>query len=115
MTMSKKTGRFRREKGKRGERDLAKKLSALFNVVARRGKQYKGTEDSPDVVAFDGLHIECKRTERFNVYATMKQASEDSGDNIPIVLHKRNYKPWLFVVQLEDLPETVRLLNKYLC
>lgn len=107
-------GKKSKEKGKRGERDLAKKLNSLFNVSARRGQQYKGAPDAPDVIAFDDIHIECKRVEKFNAYNAMNQAEDDAGNKVPIVLHKRNYKPWLVVVKLDDLPELIRILEEYL-
>ena len=107
-------GKKSREKGKRGERELAKKLNELFNVKARRGRQYKGSPESPDVHAFDGIHIECKRTEKFNAYAALEQAGDDAGDAVPVVMHKRNYKPWIVVVELEDLPRLIKLLEDYL-
>lgn len=103
-----------KEKGKRGERDLSKVLSTLFNVNARRGQQYKGTDDSPDVIAFDGVHVECKRTERFNPYKALEQANNDAGENIPVVMHKRNYKPWIVVIELENLPDFIAILQEYI-
>lgn len=47
-------------KGKSGELQLAKLLTSL-GYPARRGQQFKGTKDSPDVVC-DSIkaHIECK-------------------------------------------------------
>jgi Holliday junction resolvase len=44
-------GRKSREKGKRGELELAAELRRLFGIEARRGVQYCGGGDSPDVVA----------------------------------------------------------------
>ena len=50
-------GRMSRDKGKRGERELA---NALRNCgyETRRGQQYSGTETSADVVGLPGIHIE---------------------------------------------------------
>jgi Holliday junction resolvase len=51
-----------RQKGKRGEREAAKYLRSLGFTSARRGVQYCGGCDSPDVVCNElpGVHIEVK-------------------------------------------------------
>ena len=102
-----------RDKGKRGERELAKELSRLFNVNAQRGQQYQGSPDSPDVKAFDEIHIECKRVERFDLYKSLEQAKDDAGDSLPIVAHRRNRHEWVVALYLDDLPELSRILTKY--
>ena len=93
-------------KGKVGERELASELRRLFGIEARRGRQYSGGSDSPDVVTdLPGVHIEVKRTERLSLYSAMKQAIRDAGaDKVPIVCHRQNREDWLVVVRLNDLP-----------
>lgn len=102
-------GRKSRDKGARGERELAREISRLFGVEAHRGQQYQGGPDSPDVRAeIPGLHWEAKRTEKLSLYAAMEQAISDAGEeSVPIVAHRRNGKPWLAVVRLDDLPKLV--------
>jgi len=93
------------QKGKRGEREAAKAVSAVLGCSARRGQQFCGGGDSPDIVVdLPGVHFEVKRTERLCLYKAMKQASDDASvDSIPVVLHRRNKKDWLAIVPLEDL------------
>ena len=99
-------------KGKVGERELASELQSLFNVYARRGQQFHGGSDSPDVVAdIPGVHIEVKRTERLSIYKAMRQASGDAGGKIPIVFHRQNREEWLAIIRLNDLPELVDSLS----
>ena len=95
--------KFSRDKGKRGERELAVWLRDK-GIEARRGRQYKGTDDSPDVIAdLPGFHIECKRVERFNAYEALEQAeTEHAEDDVPVVFHKRNRKDWIIVMYAED-------------
>jgi len=63
-------GRKSRNKGASGERELARELSRLLGIEARRGCQFHGGPGSPDVVAdIPDVHIECKRTERSLVRA----------------------------------------------
>jgi Holliday junction resolvase len=105
-------GLFSRNKGKVGERELAHELSRIFGVSARRGVQFQGSPDSPDVVTeILDLHIECKRTERFRLYEALDQAVEDAGaTKIPIVFHRQNKKPWVAIVKLDDLPKLAEII-----
>ena len=94
-----------RRKGCRGELELAHKLEDLLGIEARRGQQFSGGDDSPDVVhSIDGLHIECKRVEKLNIHNAVKQAIDDAGDNVPVVMHRRNGQSWLVTLKLDDLP-----------
>ena len=100
-----------RRKGAVGEREAAAELTRLFGCEAHRGRQYSGGDDSPDVKhSIAGVHVEVKRTECLSAYKAIEQAVADAGDKIPIVLHRRNNKPWLAVVRLDDLPALVALL-----
>lgn len=105
-------GKFSRNKGKVGERELARELARVLGVTARRGVQFQGGPDSPDVVVdIPDLHIECKRTERFRLYDAVEQAVEDAGTKIPVVLHRANKKPWVAVIRLDDLPRLAERLQ----
>ena len=105
-------GKLSKDKGARGERELAGELHRLFGVAARRGVQFRGGSDSPDVIAdMPDVHIECKRCERLSIYAAMTQAVNDAGDKVPIVCHKQNRREWLVVVRLDDLPRLVAAIQ----
>lgn len=102
-------GKPSRDKGKRGEREVAAILRA-HGYEARRGVQYKGGADSPDVIGLPGFHIEVKRTEQARVYEYMEQAKAESAvDEIPIVIHRQNNKEWVVFMTLDDL---LRWLDK---
>jgi len=107
-------GRKSKDKGARGELELAAELRRLFGVEARRGVQYHGGGDSPDVVTdLPGVHVEVKRTERLSLYPAMKQAVADAGtDKVPVVFHRQNRGEWLAIVRLNDLPELAKLLTE---
>ncbi len=99
-------GRKSRDKGAAGERELARELSRVLGVEARRGCQYHGGPGSPDVVAdIPDVHLECKRTERFRLYDALEQAIADAGEKVPVVAHRQNHKPWVVIARLEDLPK----------
>ena len=94
-------GKRSREKGKRGEREVASLLRE-YGYDARRGVQYKGGQDSPDVIGLPGTHIEVKRTERLNLYDALSQSKADAGDDMPIVLHRKNNSEWVVIQPLSD-------------
>jgi len=96
-----------KQKGKTGELEAAKLLSEIFGTNCRRGVQYQGGPDSPDVVGIPGIHFEVKRCESLSIYTAMDQAERDSGIDVPCVLHRRNHRGWLFVVQADDLADFV--------
>jgi hypothetical protein len=64
---------------------------------ARRGQQFAGGTDSPDVVceALDWCHFEVKCVERLNIEDAMAQARRDGQAKTPVVAHKRNHCEWL--------------------
>ena len=102
-------GRMSLMKGKLGEREVAAELRRLFDIEARRGRQYCGGDNSPDVITdIPGLHCEVKRTERLSLYSAMRQAINDAGTNkVPVVFHRQNREEWVVIVRLNDLPELV--------
>lgn len=109
-------GRREREKGKRGERAAAKALAEVTGLSARRGVQYQGGEDSPDIqVEIPGIHWEVKWVERESVRAWVAQAIEEAGDQAPAVLHKRSRGEWLVTLRLEDLMLIAQLLVSAAC
>lgn len=115
-----------RNKGKRGERLWRDELRAN-GYDARRGQQFSGSSESPDVVcdALPWLHFEVKCVERLNIEDAMEQARRDCGTRnaecgagstssdlrppspqsgegrIPIVAHKRNHRAWLVTMDAE--------------
>lgn len=99
------------QKGKRGERAFAKWLRENLGVAARRGRQFSGSPESPDVVGVDGVHFEVKHVEKLNIWQAIDQAIRDCGKSIPVVAMKRNRSEWLLVLRASDLMKTSFLLN----
>jgi len=95
-----------RDKGARGERELAAYLTD-HGHPARRGQQYSGSPDSPDVVCPSlPFHFEAKRVERLRLHESFEQAVSDAGPGkVPIVAYKANRRPWLAILRLDDLLE----------
>lgn len=97
-------GRKSLRKGKGGEREGAKALLQAVGIDAKRGRQFKGGPESPDIVTnVPGVFFEAKRRETLSLYAAVEKAAADAGDNLPVVIHRRNRKPWLSIIRLDDL------------
>ena len=95
-----------RDKGARFERAISELLRD-HGWDARRGQQFSGGGDSPDVVhSIPNLHIEAKAVENLNLYKAMEQAQKDAkwGD-IPSVWHKKNGKEVLVTITAKDFLE----------
>lgn len=95
-------------KGKTFEREIARYLREHGYTEARRGQQYKGGGDSPDVVGLRGFHIEAKRTEHFRLYEALKQSIRDCAEGEkPIVIHRKNNEPSVVIMLLDDFMEVI--------
>ena len=96
-------------KGKTFERWVAAYLREHGYTEARRGQQYHGGADSPDVVGMDGFHIEAKDTQKWSDYDFMAQSVRDAAeDEIPIVIAKKNFQKPLVIIRLDDFMELIR-------
>ena len=101
-----------RAKGAAGEREVASILRGR-GYAARRGQQFAGGPDSPDVVGLPGFHVEVKRTERLDLYGALGQATKDSGQyEIPVVLHRRNNRHWVAVLDMDDFLDMVEAMHR---
>jgi hypothetical protein len=94
--------RSSREKGKRGEREVAEILRD-FGFRAHRD----GRLDEDVVHDVEGYHFEAKRRETLALPAWRRQAEADAGRRVPVVATRRNREPWYADLPLERL---VRLL-----
>lgn len=101
-----------RTKGKQGELELAKYLREHGYGEAKRGQQFKGGSDSPDVTGVPGVHLECKRTEALRLYDALAQAQRDAAPGaIPVVAHRPNKRAWVAILSLDDYLLMVRELE----
>src|SRR5258708_4108081 len=106
-----------REKGKRGKRQWRDELRAN-GYAARRGQQFAGSAESPDVVcdALPWIHFEVKAVERLNIEEAMEQARRDCGmrraeggmPKVSIVAHRRNFCAWLVTMEAKTFFDFLR-------
>ena len=92
-----------RQKGKRGELEVAR-LCRAHGCDCRRTAQYCGnTGEAADVVGLPGIHIEVKRVQRLNLEDAMSQAKRDAKPGeLPSVFHRKNNCEWLVTMRAED-------------
>lgn len=96
-------GKRSQNKGAAGERELASILREYGYDIQRGGSLSFG--EVPDLVGLPGVHIECKRVERLNLYDAMHQSERDAQrfhDGAPAVFHRRNREGWMVTMKFED-------------
>ncbi len=83
-------GAMSREKGARGEREVAGMFrDAGFAVV--RTPNSGGLHVPGDLVGLDGISVEVKRSERWDVPGWLRQTHEQAGDGeLPVLIFRRN-------------------------
>lgn len=90
-------------KGAAGERELGQILREYGYSCDRGGSLSFG--EVPDLSGLPGIRIEVKRVEKLNVCEAMEQSIHDSErmrDGMSALCHRRNRKPWLVTMRLED-------------
>lgn len=96
-------------KGKNGELDFINKVLRPYWPKAARNIDQFG-EDKRDVLAVEGVHFQCKRTEKLNIWAALKQAeSEAIGPDLPVVAFRRNRGQWYCALPADELIALLRL------
>lgn len=105
-----------RAKGKAGELEFSHYLTALLGCRFRRGQQFHGGAEAPDVIADDpalkAIHWEVKRVESLNLREAMAQAVRDASvTQVPVVAHRRNRGEWLFTFRADDLLRLMDVLE----
>lgn len=101
-------------KGSAGEREFAAFLTSQGFPAHRNEQRFLGGHDNPDVTAdaLNDYHFEVKRVERLNIGAAMEQAERDAAGRVPVVVHRRNRRPWLVTLHLADWLEVVQWTMK---
>jgi Holliday junction resolvase len=93
-----------REKGARGERELARLLRDRLGTSIERNLE-QSRDGGADLIAdgpLAGLVIEVKRKERLDLQRSWNQACQQARDQDgwPCLAYRLDRKPWLFVLPL---------------
>lgn len=106
-------GRASRDKGRRGEQEVARIFrEAGFDVD--RVPNSGGLRVKGDLTGLEGFHLEVKRQERLCIPEWLSQAHEEAGEGeIPTLIFRQSKRPgsvgdWQAVLPLADLLELLR-------
>jgi len=99
-----------RQKGKRGELEIVHIVKAA-GFDARRGQQFSGGGDSPDVVWPFPLHPEVKFVESLHLYKAYEQAVRDADTKEPCVIHRKKKTKWLVTLDFNYFLDMLKRLN----
>ena len=101
-------GKKSREKGARFEREIAREFREIFGNDSRRGYQYRDGAEAGDVLN-PVFFIECKRQQRCNIKAALKQAFEKCNDKTkyPIAVTRDDNDRSIVSMDLEDFKDLV--------
>jgi hypothetical protein len=96
-----------KRKGKEAELQFAGLLKSVYRLTARRGCQYKGDPDAPDIIVEEMPRTfwEVKRRENFRLYPTLDKCIDDAGGKVPAIAYRKDREPWVVIVRAIDLRE----------
>ena len=102
------SGLASRQKGVRGELEVAAILRKHGHLAERGFQSRGGGREAPDVChSLPGWRFEVKRAEKLNIHAAFRQADDDIAPDddctIPAVVHRASREPWLVTLRFEDL------------
>lgn len=101
-----------KQKGKRGELEIARILRDNGFEDARRTAQYCGnTGEAADVVGLDGFHLEVKRCETIKIMDWLHQAENDcKGSDTPLVVFRKNGEDWYVCLRFQAFLDLIKKL-----
>jgi hypothetical protein len=95
--------RSERDKGARGEREVATILR-FKGLDVRRVPNSGGLQMKGDLTGVQGYHFEVKRQETIRMPAWLKQAYDEAAPgDVPVVVHRTNHSGWYATLPLHDL------------
>ena len=101
------TGRMARNKGARGENELAAMLSDELGFVVKR--KLGQARDGADDIEVGPFRIEVKRRETLAVMQWVKQIEACTpADQIPVVAFRQNGQEWRVVLRMKDFIPLMR-------
>jgi Holliday junction resolvase len=100
------SGKRSRRRGAEGERELARVISSAGFSAARTARNGITSEDVTHNIP--GVHIECKRTERYSIDEWIRQAEGDAGELTPLIVFRKNGQPWRAVVPFDYLLQLLK-------
>jgi Holliday junction resolvase len=101
------SGKAPKRKGSGYEREVANYMKEKINIDASRTPMSGAINNlRADLMGTPHIHVECKRTEKFQIYAALKQAEVAKKDEeLVAVMNRRNQMKTgesLVVMRLDD-------------
>jgi len=100
--------RAERDKGARGEREVATILRA-HHLPAVRTPNSGGLHVRGDLTGVPGYHFEVKRQETLRLPTWLKQARDEADFAVPVVAWRTNHSDWYAALPLDDLAKLLDL------
>ena len=111
--------RSAKNKGKRLQNKVRDLLLETFNQLepddvrsAIMGEQGEDIKLSPAARRLIPSSFECKNRESLNIWSSLQQAEENSGDYDPVLIFKRNRSKTYAVINIEKFIELINENNK---
>lgn len=105
-------GKPSRDKGRRGEQELAKLYKAQGYSDCYRTPNSGGLQVKGDLQGVGNLHIEVKRIEKLNIWKALQQAVEEAEpDQTPALHFRRNSGSWYVALPLESFFKLLHAAN----
>lgn len=99
--------RRERDKGARGEREVATVLRG-YGLEVDRTPNSGGLHIPGDVTGLEGFHLEIKRQETLRLPLWVRQAVEEAPEaSEPVVVYRQSGEPWRVVLTLEAFARLV--------
>tara|TARA_S200002703_G_scaffold156535_1_gene162387 strand:- start:243 stop:599 length:357 start_codon:yes stop_codon:yes gene_type:complete len=110
--------RSAKNKGKRLQNNIRDLLLETFNQLepddvrsAIMGEQGEDIKLSPAARRLIPYSFECKNQEALNIWSSLQQAEENSGDYDPVLIFKRNRSKTYAVINIEKFIELINESN----
>jgi len=110
------SGKTAKRKGSGFEREIAKYLNEKLGINSYRTPLSGAIQNlRADLMGTPDLHVECKRTEKFQIYAALEQAEKarDKG-TLVTVINRRNKMTTGESLVVMRLDEWLELYRRYL-
>ena len=107
--------RSAKNKGKRLQNNVRDLLLETFNQLepddvrsAIMGETGEDIKLSPAARRQIPYSFECKNQEKINIWESLKQSEENSGDYPPVLVFKRNRSKTYVVLEIEDFIDLIK-------
>jgi len=104
------------QKGKRFEREIAKRFSDFFDCNVRRTPCSGGLDIKGDLRnlsgALESYVFECKHQENIGIWKCLEQTASEAGHKIGVLIFKRNRSKEYACLELQDWMNLVKELEE---